>query len=105
MATLGKVLIKTGQVREGEDYLRQALAIYNQQTTKNYFNIGNLKIDLSQFLLAENRWPEAEKIASEAREDVLRNLGAQHPLMKSANKNLIVIYDKEGKHDLAEALK
>src|SRR5947208_1276702 len=39
MATLGKVLIKTGQVREGEDYLRQALAIYYQQTTKNYFNI------------------------------------------------------------------
>jgi tRNA A-37 threonylcarbamoyl transferase component Bud32/tetratricopeptide (TPR) repeat protein len=102
---LGKILIKSGRTREGEDYLRQALAILDEQTTKNYFDIGNLKIDLSQFLLAENRLAEAEQIAVEAREDVLRNLGAHHPLMKSAKKNLIAIYDTESKHDLAEALK
>ena len=103
--TLGKILIKSGHTREGEDYLRQALAILEEQTTKNYFDIGNLKIDLSQFLLAENRLTEAEQIAAEAREDVLRNLGAQHPLMKSATTNLSAIYEKEGKHDSAAALK
>jgi eukaryotic-like serine/threonine-protein kinase len=102
---LGKILIKSGRTSEGQDCLRQALAIYEKQTTKNYFNIGNLKIDLSQFLLAQNRLAEAEQVAVEAREDVLRNLGAHHPLMKSASKNLIEIYEKEGKHDLAEALK
>ena len=105
MTTLGKILIKSGRAREGEDYMRQALAIYDQQTTKNYFSIGNLKIDLSQFLLTQNRLAEAEQIAVEARGDMLRNLGAQHPLMKSATRNLIAIYEKEGKRDLAEALK
>lgn len=104
-ATLGKILIKSGRAREGEDYLRQALAILEEQTTKNYFDIGNLKIDLSQFLLAENHLAEAEQAAVEAREDVLRNLGAQHPLMKSATRNLLAIYEKEGKRDLVEALK
>ncbi|PYK24481.1 MAG: hypothetical protein DME59_13280 [Verrucomicrobia bacterium] len=103
--TLGKILIKSGRAREGEDYLRQALAILEEQTTKNYFDIGNLEIDLSQFLLAQNRPAEAEQMAVQAREDVLRNLGAQHPLMKSATRNLITIYEKEGKRDLAEALK
>ena len=105
MTTLGKILIKSGRAREGEDCLRQVLAIYDQQTTKNYFSIGNLKIDLSQILLTQNRLAEAEQIAVEARGDVLRNLGAQHPLMKSATRNLIAIYEKEGKRDLAEALK
>jgi serine/threonine protein kinase len=105
MTTLGKILIKSGRTSEGEDYLRQALATYDQQTMKNYFYIANLKIDLSQFLLAQNRQAEAEQIAVEAREDVLRNLGAGNPLMKSVTRNLMTIYEKEGKRDLAEALK
>jgi tetratricopeptide (TPR) repeat protein/predicted Ser/Thr protein kinase len=105
MTALGKILIKAGHSREGEDYLRRALAFYEEQGTKNYFNIANLKIDLSQVLLAENRLAEAEQLGVEARADVLRNLGAHHPLMESASKNLIVIYDKEGKRDLAKAVK
>ena len=105
MATLGKVLIKTGQVRQGEDYLRQALAIHNQQTTKNYFNIGNLKIDLSQFLLAQNRWPEAEKLALEAYNETKQNLGDQHPASKAAADNLNKMYQKRGKHTAAEEIK
>jgi len=105
MATLGKVLIKTGQVRQGEDYLRQALAIHNQQTTKNYFNIGNLKIDLSQFLLAQNRWPEAEKLALEAYNETKQNLGNQHPASKAAADNLNKMYQKRGKHTAAEEIK
>src|SRR5438552_3889846 len=105
LTALGKILIKSGRAREGEDYLRQALAIYVKQMTKSYFNIATLKIVLSQFLVAENRLAEAEQVAVEAREDVLRNLGAHHPLMKLANKNLIAVYEKEGKHNLTEALK
>ena len=105
MATLGKVLIKRGQVRQGEDYLRQALAIHNQQTAKNYFNIGNLKIDLSQFLLAQNRWPEAEKLALEAYNETKQNLGDQHPASKATRDNLNKIYEKEGKQAAAQEIK
>jgi hypothetical protein len=96
---------KAGRTGGGEDNLRQVLATYEQQPTKNYFNIGSAKIDLSQFLLAQNRVAEAEQIAVEAREALLRNLGAQHPLIKSATENLIAIYEKEGRRDLAETLK
>jgi eukaryotic-like serine/threonine-protein kinase len=105
LVTLGKILIKSGRASEGEDYLRQALSIYDRQSTKNYFSIGKVKMDLSQCLLTQNRLTEAEQIAIEAREDVLRNLGAQHPAMQAANKNLIAVYEKEGKHKLAEGLK
>jgi tRNA A-37 threonylcarbamoyl transferase component Bud32/tetratricopeptide (TPR) repeat protein len=105
MTTLGNILIKSGRGRDGEDYLRQALAIYEHQPTKNYFNIGNLKIDLSQFLLSQDRLSEAEAFAVQAREDVRHNLGEQHPLMKSATTNLIAIYERQGKSDLANGLK
>jgi hypothetical protein len=84
MTVLGEIPIKSGHASEGEDFLRQALAINEEQTTNNYFNIANLKIDLSQFLLAQNRLAEAEQLAVQAREDVLQNLGARHPLMESA---------------------
>jgi serine/threonine protein kinase len=100
--TLGDVLIKAGRAREGEDYLRQALAIYKQQDTKNYFNIATLKIDLSQFLLSQNRLAEAEQMAVEARDEVRQNLGETHPLLKTAANNLNKIFEKEGKPAVAQ---
>ena len=96
------MLIKAGRAREGEDYLRQALAIYQQQNTKNYFNIANLKIDLSQFLLSQNRLAEAEQMAVEARDEVRQNLGETHPFLRTAENNLNKIFEKEGKPGLAQ---
>jgi serine/threonine protein kinase len=105
MWTLGNVLSKTGRAREGEDYLRQALAIYEQQATKNYFTIANLKIDLSKFLLTQNRLPEAERVARAALDEARQNLGAQHPLLQVAANNLRDISEKQGAHAATQSLK
>src|SRR5262249_36514463 len=45
---------------------------------------------------AEDRLVEAEKIAIEARQDLLRNLGPHHPAMKSATETLICDLGKRG---------
>jgi|GEM_PF-2637696 len=61
--------------------------------------MASLRIDLSQCLLSQNRLSEAKALAIEARNDVIRDLGPQHPLTKSATENLNAIYEKQGKHD------
>lgn len=105
MWTLGDILTKAGRAREGEDYYRQALVIYEQQSPKNYNFIATLKIRLSQSLLVQNRLAEAEPVALEARAEANQHLGEQSPLTKAATDNLIKIYEKQGKHDLAQRLK
>jgi eukaryotic-like serine/threonine-protein kinase len=102
--TLGDILVKAGRVREGEDYYRQALAIHERQATKIHPLIVQLKIRLSQFLLAQNRLDEAERITLEARAEADQHLGEQNPLTKAATDILIKIYEKQGKHDLARKL-
>jgi eukaryotic-like serine/threonine-protein kinase len=95
--TLGDILVKAGRAREGEGYYRQALAVYEQQATKNHLVIAQLKIRLSQSLLAQNRRAEAEALALEARDEAIQNLGQESPLTKAATENLSTIYEKQGK--------
>ncbi|MBA2703315.1 MAG: protein kinase [Blastocatellia bacterium] len=102
---LGDIAVKAGQARAGEDYFRQTLAILEQKSSKNWVLIAPVKIKLSQLLLAQKRLPEAENIALQAHEEVRQNLGEQNPLLKTTAKNLIEIYEKQGKHDLAQKLK
>ena len=101
---LGTVLMQAGQPHESEDCYRHALGIYKQKASKAYAAMAELKIQLSESLLAQNRLGEAEQITVEARDDLRRHLGDQDPLVKSATKNLIAIYEKEGKNDLAKRL-
>jgi serine/threonine protein kinase len=105
MLTLGDILIKANRAREAEGYLSKALTILEEKPVKNYSAIASTKISLSQSLVAQNRFAEAERIALEARDEVARNLGGQHPALKATSTNLAKIYEKEGKHDLAEKLK
>jgi tetratricopeptide (TPR) repeat protein len=105
MLILGQILVKAGRAREAEEYLRQALAIYEAQTRKNFSVIAEIKISLSQSLLAQNRLLQAEAIAFEAHDEVARNLSGQHPALKSTAANLAKIYEKEGKSDLAAKLR
>lgn len=102
---LGDISVRAGRLREGVDYFRQALAIYEQQSPKNFLAITPLKVKLSQLLLGQHHVVEAEAMALQAHEAVRQNLGEQHPLMKTTADNLIQIYEKRGKHDLAQKLK
>jgi serine/threonine-protein kinase len=105
LLVLGDISVKVGHAPEGVDYFRQALAIYEQQSPKNFLAIAPLKVKLSQLLVSRHHLSEAEHIALQAQEEVRQNLGEQHPLMKTTAHNLIQIYEKRGKFDLAEKLK
>ena len=104
VATLGYILIKSGQPREGEQCLRQTLAIHEKQTEKNYPFITTTKIDLSQLLVAQHRLPEAEEIALDARREAKEHLDSQSPLLKAAAENVIKIRQAEGRKDLTAGL-
>lgn len=85
--------------------MRQALVIFEEQPTEDSLVIAALKMSLSQSLLAQDRMPEAEKIAVEAYDEVRQLFGQQSPRVKKASDNLIKIYQAEGKTDAAERLK
>jgi serine/threonine protein kinase len=105
LLTLGDIVTKAGRFKEGEDYYRQVLATYEAQATKNFATIVSVKIHLSQSLLAQNRLADAEQIALEAHDEAGQNLDGQNPTLKATTENLIKIYEKQGKHDLAQRLK
>lgn len=97
MQTLGTILTQNTRAPEGENYYRQALAILQDQPTRNYLFITQLKIHLSQSLLAQDRSAEAEHMASEARDDARQHLGDQSPITKAAIGNLASIQQKHGR--------
>ena len=101
---LGDIAVKAGRTREGEDYFRQTLAIL-EQPPRNLLLIAPVKVKLSQLLLSQKRLPEAENLALQAHEEVREKLGEESPLLKTTAKNLIEIYQKQGKYDLAQELK
>ena len=105
MLILGQVLVKAGRPGDAENYLRQAVAIYEGQASKNFSVIAQIKISLTQSLVAQDRLPEAERIAFEVHDEVARHLCPQHPALKSTAANLAKIYEEEGKSDLAAKLR
>ena len=83
---------------------RQSLDIYEQQPTKNHRLIAVTKIQLSDFLLEQNRLTEAQRIATEAEEEARKYLGDQDSLIKAAKDKLTAIHEKQGKRDSVQAL-
>jgi eukaryotic-like serine/threonine-protein kinase len=94
MQALGGILIKTGRVDEGRNYYRQALAIYEEQPTRNFNATVLLRVRLSQALLAQNLRSEAEQVAIEAVRQAEENLDFDNPLIKAASQNLATIRER-----------
>ncbi|HTL78210.1 MAG TPA: serine/threonine-protein kinase [Candidatus Babeliales bacterium] len=105
ISTLGDICKKSGRVRDAESYYRQSLDIYEQQPTKNHRLITVTKIQLSDFLLEQNRLVEAQRFASEAEDEARKYLGDQDSLVKSAKDKLMAIEMKQGKVESAQAVK
>ncbi len=105
MATLSSILIKAGRAAEGEDYLRKAIHICEDQPTRNYAAIALAKIRLSQLFLSQKRYTEAENLAFEAHNEAQQHLEPEDPMRKATTNNLIQIYEVQGKHEAANAVK
>lgn len=105
LVTLGTILTRSGRLREGETELKNALRIYERQTTKNFALIIPNKIALSENLFSQNRIAEAERLALETLSEAQQNLGEHSPITKTAITNLVKIYEKQGKKELAQKYK
>jgi len=105
LVNLGTILTKSGRLKEGETEFKKALRIYEQQATKNFALIIPNKIALGENLLSQNRIAEAEKLALETLSEAQQNLGEQSPITKTAITNLVKIYEKQGKKELAQKYK
>ena len=105
MMTLSSILIKEGRAAEGEDYLRKTIRICEDQPARNYAAIGLAKIRLSQLLLFQKRFTEAENLAFEAHNQAQQHLDPQDPMRKATTNNLIEIYEVQEKHEAARAVK
>ena len=97
LLALGITLTKTGRAHEGETNLRQALRIYEQQPMKNFTLIVPNIIALTNNLIVQNRFVEAEKLASETLSEVQQNLGEENSLTRSAKTSLAKVHEKLGK--------
>jgi hypothetical protein len=64
-----------------------------------------VKVRFSRALLALDRFAEAEPLAIAALDEARQHLGAESPVTKATTAHLIAVYEKQGKHDLAAALK
>jgi hypothetical protein len=105
MMTLSSILMKEGHAAEGEDYLRKTIRICEEQQARNYAAIALAKIRLSQLLLSQRRFTEAENLAFEAHNQAQQHLEPQDPMRKATVTNLIEIYEAQEKHEAARAVK
>jgi tetratricopeptide (TPR) repeat protein len=105
LRTLGNILSLAGQTKEGEDYYREALTICERQPTKNFSLIVPLKIQLCHLLLAQKRLTEAENMAFEAQNEARQHFDEQDPVREAATTNLVQIYKKQGKDDVAQTVR
>ena len=105
MMTLSSIMLRQGRTAEGEDYLRKTIRICEQQTTRNYAAIALAKIRLSQLLLSQKRFTEAENLAFEAHNQAQQHLEPQDTMRKATTNNLIEIYEAQEKHSAARAVK
>ena len=101
LTTLGDVLSRGERLEEAEDCYRHALKIHEQQPIKNYSFIAGARIRLSQSLLDQDRFFEAEKVAHQAREEALQHLGELSPAAQSATAKLSEITAAAGREDSA----
>jgi eukaryotic-like serine/threonine-protein kinase len=102
--TWGVILTTLGRAKEGEAQLRRAIEIIKNQSPKNPVLLVEVKVGLSQCLLAQNRLAEAEVVALEACNDARQNFAKDNPIRKSATNILIQIYEKQGKHAVDQSV-
>ncbi len=103
--TLGVILTRLGHFQEAEQQLRKAVALSETHSPRNLTVILETKLGLSECLLAQGRVGEAENVAFETYNEARQSFAENNPLRKSAAGYLAQIYEKQGKHDAALAIK
>jgi eukaryotic-like serine/threonine-protein kinase len=98
---LGMILNKIGRSREGEAYLREALAIRTRVLPGGNQLIGVTQGALGECLTAQKRYTEAEPLLSESYTILKTVQGEQSLPAREAARRLATLYQSWGKPDRA----
>jgi serine/threonine protein kinase/Tfp pilus assembly protein PilF len=98
---LGLILNKMGRSREGEDYLREALAIRIHLLPGGNQLIGVSQGALGECLITQKRYGEAEPFLLESYASLKTVQGEQSPPTREAARRLVTLYQFWGKPEKA----
>jgi eukaryotic-like serine/threonine-protein kinase len=101
MSVLADILTKAGHFSDAEKQYRDSLTLCESQAVRNHSLSVSLKVRLSQTLLAQNRFSEAEQTALGAQEEAQKSLAKNDPLLEAISTNLTQIRTKTGKTEPA----
>ena len=97
------ILAKTGQPKEGEKILREAVKIRTDLLPKGHYWVALANSALGECLTIEKRYSEAEPLLLESYESVKGSQGASNPRTQLVLQRLITLYETWGRLDTASA--
>jgi tetratricopeptide (TPR) repeat protein len=101
----GLILTKTGQAKEGEKILRDALRIRLESLPKSHFWVALAQGALGECLVTQGRFSEADPLLVDSYNNLAQKLGPRDPRTRAALKRLIAFYDSWAKPEEAARLR
>ncbi len=97
----GLSLAKTGQLKEGEKILREAVKIRTESLPKEHYWVALANSALGECLTIQQRYNEAEPLLVGSYESLKTSQGTNNPRTRLALQRLVELYEKWQKPDLA----
>jgi tetratricopeptide (TPR) repeat protein/predicted Ser/Thr protein kinase len=101
LITQGLSQAKTGQPKEGEKILREAVKIRTESLPKEHYWVALANSALGECLTIQQRYNEAEPLLLGSYESLNNSEGRNNPRTRLALQRLIELYEKWRKPDLA----
>jgi serine/threonine protein kinase len=100
----GLSLTKTGQPKEGETILREAVKMRTDSLPKEHFWVALANSALGECLTVEKHYNEAEPLLLQSYESLKSSQGASNPRTRLAVQRLIALYEHWGKQGARERI-
>jgi CHAT domain-containing protein/tetratricopeptide (TPR) repeat protein len=100
---LGFLYYNSGNLKDGEAFLRQGLALRREKLGADSADYADSANDLALFCRDTRRFPEAQALAEEAVAIRSRVLGANDPVVAETLETLGSIYSGEGEYEKSAA--
>jgi serine/threonine-protein kinase len=101
LITQGLSQAKTGQLKEAEKNLREAVKIRTESLPKEHYWVALANSSLGECLTIQKRYQEAEPLLLDSYERLKKSQGSSNPRTGLALQRLVELYDNWGKADAA----
>jgi len=101
----GLILTKTGEPKEGEKILREAVRIRLESLPKSHFWVALAQGALGECLATQGRFSEADPLLVDSYNNLAQKLGPRDPRTRAALERLIAFYDSWAKPEEAARLR